>query len=146
MHKNQIPYTNEMAKKICRAVSTSSDGLRKICAKNPDFPSYVTIHEWRLDYPDFAEMFTNAKRIQAEILAEEIKDIADDSSQDTIITYDKEGNPIEKFNKEWVARSRLKVDTYKWIACKLAPRLYGEKIQTEQKVTIKHEDALKELE
>lgn len=140
-------YTKALGEKICRAVSTSTDGLKKICDRHEDFPEPKTIYEWRIDYPEFGEMFTHAKRTQAEILAEEIKDIADGSEKDTITKFDKEGNEIYVCNKEWVARSRLRVDTYKWLACKLAPKLYGEKTENKQTVVlIKHEDALKELE
>ena len=65
---------------------------------------------------------------QAEILAEEILQIADDASGD--IKYDKDGN--ESLNGEFVARSRLRIDTRKWLAAKLLPKAYGDKKQVEE--------------
>ena len=77
-------------------------------------------------------------------MADETLEIADDSSHDTIT--DDEGN--ERFNSEFAARSRLRVDTRKWLLSKALPKVYGDKITTEHtgRVTISHEEALGELE
>jgi hypothetical protein len=133
-------FSKEMADLICRKVATTTDGLRKICARSPELPTSETILEWRLDYPTFSSQYAEAKRIQADLLAEEIMDISDDDAQDEII--DNNGNV--KFNSEYVQRSRLRVDSRKWIAAKLMPKVYGEKIQNEV-VMRTPEDVLKEL-
>lgn len=134
-------YTDELGKAICKAVSTSTDSLAQICAQNPEFPSPKCIYEWRIDYPLFGNMYALAKGMQADLLAEEILSIADDSSKDTII--DAEGN--ERCDHEWAHRSRLKIDARKWIACKLMPKVYGDKQQVDSTITISHEDTLKDL-
>jgi hypothetical protein len=54
--------------------------------------------------------------------ADEIIDIADDAGRD--VSVDNEGN--QRVNGEAIARSRLRVDTRKWIMSKLAPRKYGD--------------------
>jgi hypothetical protein len=136
-------YSPELARKICRAIATTTDSMTIICKQNPDFPSKKVIWEWRFDYEDFRNLYIEAKRQQADLLAEEINDIADNDSQDRIIN---EATGREVANTEYIARSRLRVDTRKWIACKLLPKVYGEKVQNETTVTIKQEDALKELE
>ena len=145
--KNKIgapafPYDQNIADQICNIVSTSTDGLKKICKEHSEFPNHVVINQWRLAYPNFAYQYENAKRTQAELLAEEILEIADDSARDTIV--DAEGNV--RFNSEWLARSRLRVDTRKWVASKLLPKIYGDNSKVETTVTVRHEDALKELE
>ena len=137
-----FPYTQEMSTAICRAVSTAPYGLERICRDNPTFPRAATIYCWRLDYPDFAEKYAEAKRIQADILAENIMDISDDTSNDYIV--DDEGK--ERLNGEHIQRSRLRVDSRKWMASKLLPKIYGDKVQNEVIATVRHEDALKELE
>lgn len=133
-------FSKEMAGLICRKVATTTDGLRKICARSPDIPTSETIREWRLDFPEFSAQYAEAKRLQADLLAEEILDISDDDSQDEII--DQNGNI--KFNSEYVQRSRLRVDSRKWIAAKLMPKVYGDKMQNEV-VMRTPEDVLKEL-
>lgn len=137
-----IPYSDELAAKICRAIASSTDSLKKICARNPGFPQRTTIWEWRIDYPIFANMYNDAKRAQADLMAEEIAEIADDDTHDTMIS-DK-GNAVQ--NSEYIARSRLRVETRKWIACKLLPKVYGDRVTNETTVMVRHEDALKELE
>jgi hypothetical protein len=76
---------------------------------------------------------------QAEFMAEDILDIADDDSKD--IKYDEDGN--ESCNAEFVARSRLRIDTRKWLASKLAPKIYGDRSIVE--TTIKHEENIQDL-
>ena len=134
-------YTPALGAKICRAIATSADSIKKICSRNPDFPVREVIWGWRIDHPDFANMYNEARRAQADLLAEEINEIADDDSQDVVM-----GEHGEKQNTEYIARSRLRVDARKWIACKLLPKVYGDKTITEGTLHITHENALKELE
>ena len=66
--------------------------------------------------------YARACEIRAEKIFEEIIEIADDASQDAIYT---ERGPVE--NKEFVNRSRLKVDARKWVLSKMNPTKYGDK-------------------
>jgi hypothetical protein len=68
--------------------------------------------------------------------------IADDKSQDNIIGED--GKLI--CNTEHINRARLRIDLFKWLACKLVPRVYGDSVKHESILTLKHEDAIKLLE
>lgn len=139
-------YTLELAKDICKQLATTNKGIITLCNENPHWPARTTVFEWRLDYKDFADMYAQAKRDQIECMIDEIQEISDNMRGDTIITYDESGEPVERCNTEWLGRSRLRIDTRKWIAAKLAPKLYGEKITNETTVTIvKHEEAIKEL-
>lgn len=127
------PYTPELGAKICRAIATSVDSMTKICADNEDFPQRECIWGWRIDYPEFGHMYDNAKRIQADLLVEELNEIADNTTNDTIIKTDKRGEEYEVANTEWIARSRLRVDTRKWVASKMMPKVYGDKKEDESK-------------
>lgn len=124
-------FTQELADKICEMISTSNKGLRTIC-KELDI-STMTVLRW-LDDEDkksFCLQYARAKEEQAEHLAEEIISIADDSSRDTKIIKGKDGSDIEVENTEWTNRSKLRVEARKWIASKLKPKKYGDKVQTE---------------
>ncbi len=66
-----------------------------------------------------------AREAQAEVRADEIVDIADDDTND--FTADKDGKLVA--NNEHIQRSRLRVDARKWIAVKLLPKRYGDKMQ-----------------
>lgn len=139
-HLNSM-YTSELGEKICFAISTTLESITELCKSHEDFPGREQVWKWRIMHPEFGEMYTNAKRCQADLLVEQIIEIADDKSKDTIVNEKGE----EHCDKEWVQRTKVRIDTRKWLAAKLLPRIYGENISTQATVTIKHEDALKDL-
>lgn len=119
----EFPYTQEIANEICLMIATSNKGIHSI-SKMKGMPSYPVVWGWLNDTTkDFSILYARAKKEQQEFLAEEIIDISDDSSGDILHT---EKGEIE--NKEFVSRSRLKVDTRKWLMSKLAPKKYGDKL------------------
>lgn len=123
-------YIPEVAEDICNLLMLG-ESLRSIC-KRPGMPAIRTVMYWLQRHEDFMQQYACAREIQAELLAEEIIEIADDSSGDVIV--DDDGK--EQTNHERVARSRLRVDARKWYASKLAPKRYGDRIQHDQKITI----------
>ncbi len=135
-------YCPYIVEEICELVATDTCGLKALCDKHPHIPNHDTIQRWRYLYPTFSSQYAQAKMKQAELLAEECLEICDKDDED--IKYDKDGNEI--CNTEFIARARLRVDTRKWIATKLAPRIYGERQQVDTRITVTHEDALKALE
>lgn len=118
-------YSQYLADIICGRL-TEGDSLRKIC-RDDDMPCTATIFSWFRVYPDFLGQYTRAVQNRVETHVEEMLEISDDSRNDTQV--DDEGNVI--VNHDHIQRSRLRVDTRKWIASKLKPRKYGEKIVQE---------------
>lgn len=117
-------YTQEVADIICEEIATSNKSLKTIC-DDEFMPAVRTVLYWLRTNEIFLQQYTRAKEEQADFLAEEIIEIADDSSQD-LDRIDDFGNRIE--NKEFVNRSRLRVDARKWVASKLKPKKYGDKL------------------
>lgn len=115
-------YTEELGIFICTELAKGRS-LVKIC-DDEDMPDISTVYRWRLSDPVFREMYARAREDQADTLADEIVSIADYSAQD--VTIDSEGN--ERLDHEFVARSKLRVDARKWVASKLKPRTYGDKL------------------
>jgi hypothetical protein len=103
-------YSVEAAAEIC-AWLASGQSLKSFC-KQPDAPGLSTVYQWLAAHKDFADLYTRAREDQADALADEMLDIADDASLD----------PNDK---------RVRIDTRKWIASKLKPRVYGDKVQSE---------------
>lgn len=116
-------YTPELAAEICETIATQGKGLKQLCREHPHWPHPDTIYEWLGKHQYFSDLYIKAKARQVSVLADQIIDIADDSAQD--ITTNKNGDEV--CNTEFVNRARLRIDTRKWIAAKLAPRIYGEK-------------------
>ncbi len=124
-------YSIELAQEICDAVASSSKGIKALCKENPHFPDRSNVFVWLRKHPEFQDLYARAKRDQIEVLIDDIIEISDDSSNDTLTREDKYGESYEVCNNEWVNRSRLRVDTRKWLASKLVPKLYGDKVTNE---------------
>jgi hypothetical protein len=142
--KTATLYSIEIATEICRAIATNACGVGILCERNPHWPARQTINEWRYDHPEFHDMYYDARKHQIDLLAEEMIDIADEKTNDTIIRQGHDGKEKEYMNTEWINRSRLRVDARKWMAMKLLPKIYGEK--SEQKIEVStHENWLETL-
>jgi hypothetical protein len=120
-----VRYDEKMIDKICQEIEISEKGLHHIL-QNPDYPRLGTIQNWLASgkYPYLNERYARAKRLQAEYMESQLLAIADDISNDTITTED--GREFE--NKEWVNRSKLRIDTRKWLMAKLYPKKYGDRV------------------
>lgn len=116
-------YNEDMAALICERVKSHDWGLKRLCEHYDDLPTKETVNEWRAKYPEFSSQYAQAKLQQADLLAEECLDIADDASSD--IKLNDEGMPIWDIN--CINRARLRIDTRKWLAAKLLPKQYGAK-------------------
>lgn len=119
-------YTPELATAICTHIAEGKS--LRIIGGMDGMPHQATIMAW-LDgsRPEFSEQYARAREAQADKLAEEALQIADDGRSDTYL--DAEGN--ERTDNEVIQRSRLRVDTRKWLASKMAPKKYGDKVTQE---------------
>ena len=70
---------------------------------------------WREQYPEFAEQLRAAQAARADLMAEEILEIADDSGNDWIEKETKRGHTWREPNNEAIQRSRLRVETRKYL-------------------------------
>lgn len=121
-------YTQDMGTKICQEIALGSS-IRTVC-KLDGMPSVQTIFNWFKAYPDFLEQYTRATQERSEAMAEDIMDISDDGVNDWMeIHYGNDPNNTSwKVNNEAVQRSKLRVDTRKWLMSKMVPKKYGDKI------------------
>ena len=118
-------YSDKLAATICMRLA-EGESLRKICADDA-MPGKSTVLGWLLDgeHDGFLDQYTHAREAQADYFADEILEIADDSSGDTFTTQD--GKEI--VNHDHITRSRLRVDTRKWLMARIAPKVYGDRLQ-----------------
>jgi hypothetical protein len=105
-------YTQELADRICERLA-SGESLRAICLDD-GMPDGKTVRNWLSDKPDFVLQYARAREDQAEAHADRIIEIADDADID----------PHHK---------RIMVDARKWVASKLKPKRYGDKLDLEHK-------------
>jgi hypothetical protein len=115
-------YDPTIALEICSRIA-AGESLRKICL-DEQMPVQSTVFKWITANEDFAKQYACARTAQMEAMAEEIIEIADDGLNDTYETEDG-----ERTNSDVIQRSRLRVDTRKWLMSKLAPKKYGDKVE-----------------
>ncbi|MCW2405049.1 hypothetical protein M2336_001678 [Sphingobium sp. B1D7B] len=115
-------FTQEIADAICEGLANARS-LRSICL-DENMPSQTTVFRWLADerYTTFREQYARAREAQADAIFDECLDIADDAANDYM-------GDDEKYNGDAVARSRLRIDTRKWMAGKLRPKVYGDKLE-----------------
>jgi hypothetical protein len=140
MLKNELSeYQQELGDKICSIVATHTESLEDL-VKMYELPPVRTIYDWLYRNDAFSHNYAKAKQIQAQRMIEELDKIAKEKSY----YVDADGN--QRVDPGYTASQRLIADTRKFIASKLVPKVYGDKQTIEQTVTVKHEDALKDLE
>lgn len=117
-------YSDAVASKLCDLIA-SGLSLRKACELE-GMPNVSTVIRWLADESraEFCAQYMRAREAQADHLAEEMLTIADEA--ETTVR----GEDVV-FDSTAVARNRLRVDTRKWLASKMAPKKYGDKITAE---------------
>lgn len=125
-------YTEPVATEICSRIS-AGESLRAVC-RDPEMPSIPTVRRWLRnneggddEIGSFRTRYARAREDLYEHWAEEIMEIGDDGTGDE---WTDEGGKVHK-NKDVTQRSRLRVDTRKWLLSKLVPDKYGDKLQHE---------------
>lgn len=121
-------FTQELVDKICNRISLG-ESTRKIL-KDKDMPSSATFYKWLTDKDkkDFLEQYETSCNIRAELMFEELNEIADDGTNDFMEVTSDNGEVREQLRPEHIQRSRLRVDTRKWYLSKVLPKKYGDKM------------------
>ena len=110
--------------RICNGKS-----LKSILDSDNKMPSRPIVYTWLNKENDnydkeFFNNYVRATQDRADYLVEEIITIADDQEGDT---YEDDDGKIQT-NHNVISRSKLRVDSRKWIAGKMRPKKYGDKL------------------
>lgn len=120
-----IEEINEMFERIIKGIAEDGEPLRSVLNRH-SMPSAKTFYEWIDGDDEKRKQYARACEERADSIFEEILEIADESNAD--ISISDEGKII--VNGENIQRSKLKVDTRKWMLGKMNPKKYGEKNTT----------------
>lgn len=120
-------FSAEIAAYICARLM-DGESLRSICL-DQNMPDRATVHRWLASNEAFRDQYARAREIQADTIVDETLDIADDATNDWMERRNDDGQSIGwQVNGEHIQRSRLRIDQRKWMAGKLAPKKYGERV------------------
>lgn len=127
MARPTIDISKETLNDIFDDLATSNVSFAKIC-ENHDV-CFVTLWRHMSKDEDLCNRYARSKEMQMDYLSEDILVIADDADADKIL-YDNTvtGKKECYVDHEVVQRSRLRVDTRKWLMSKLKSKKYGDKL------------------
>ena len=115
--------TADQFNEVCDLMEVETIGLPHLCKRVGISTS--SFYKYKKENPEAEKRYAQSKNTQCELIAYEIIDIADDGTNDfmTVVKGDEE---YEAERKEVVNRSRLRVDSRKWLLSKLVPKKYGD--------------------
>jgi hypothetical protein len=102
-------YTPALGRAICERLA-NGEPLLAICEAD-DMPDRITVWRWNRQRDEFRNMILAAREFGADALAEQCLQIADGSGD--------------------TRRDLSKISTRRWLASKIAPRRYGDRLATE---------------
>jgi len=118
-------FSEELVAVICERIA-NGESLKAIC-EDDEMPSQSTVFKWLSEKPDFTEKYAHARDAQADALFDDILSIADDGRNDWMQrNFGEETRWVE--NGEAIRRSQLRIDARKWMASKLKPKKYGDRL------------------
>jgi hypothetical protein len=126
MVNHEIANTAEIADRI---LHESRDGrtMRAVC-RNLGMPDERTVRRWVSDDREgFAARYTHARQVGDDAMADEMFEITDDNSSDSIEHRKKNGDVEAKPNAVSVSRARLRFEARRWMLSKALPKIYGER-------------------
>jgi len=119
-------FTQETADLICARMA-DGQSLREIC-RDDAMPGQRTVFQWLQKHAEFAQQYARAREQLLEHWADEIVEIADDGTNDWIERERSDGSRSTTVDADHINRSRLRIDTRKWLMSKLGPKKYGDKL------------------
>lgn len=129
---NQTKYTDALATEILVRMAGGLT-VNQVCRQLETEGTKIapsTVRLWVLDNRQgFAERYARAREMTLEFWADECVDIADDGTNDWVERKSKEGETFTVVDHEHISRSKVRIDTRKWLLSKLKPDRYGDKLQ-----------------
>ncbi|NQY41964.1 MAG: hypothetical protein HRT87_01255 [Legionellales bacterium] len=126
-----MAYTEEEKTKAFKIVTdrvANGESLRAVLRDENTMGS-ESFYKWMEQDESKAKQYAHAYSVRADVIFEEILEIADKQGSDVDIVDGKEVT-----NNNVVQRSRLQVDARKWVLAKMNPKKYSDKIQVDSSV------------
>lgn len=112
------PYDKKVADTICDLVAEGQN--LHVIGKLDGFPPRWRIYEWFKEQPDFADNYARAREDRADWRSSKI---------DEVVT--------QMLNAQIEPQAaRVAIDAHKWQAGKEKPKVYGDKLQTENETKL----------
>lgn len=125
----RVDYNASQAERILERVS-EGETLTEVCRDPLMGVSIGVFRRWCREREDLRDKWILAKFQQAEAWSDKLIEIADDTSGD----FKERGDGSTYVDHENIQRSKLRIETRKWLMGKNMPKLYGEHQEINQNV------------
>lgn len=129
-----MAYKKDEIEKIFNSICDKiEDGkpVRQIL-KEKGMPSSQTFFEWLEEDRIKSKRYAHATEIRADVIFDEIFEIADNTIEGIVIETDDHGRTKEK-KGDMLGHRKLQIDARKWVLSKMQPKKYGDKLEIDQK-------------
>lgn len=104
-------YNYDLCVEICERI-VLGEHIKPILESNEKYPTFPTWCRWKREHDELFNLYTRSIQDKAEMLIFEINQTMADV----------------RFGILDASQGRLIIDTYKWLASKFYPKMFGEKI------------------
>lgn len=109
-------YNYDLCVEICDLVANGSHIIDALNSSN-NYPSWSTFRRWKRDNDELQTLYTRSIQDKSEMVIFEIYQTLKDLKNKTIDA----------------SQARVLIDTYKWIASKYYPKMFGDKLDLTSK-------------
>lgn len=120
-------FSQEKADVICERLA-KPESLRSICSDD-DMPDRTTVFRWLREHDEFRNQYASACDDRADAIFDEMIELSDTSVIGEKTEIDKDGNVVKITTGDMIERSRLGVETRKWVLGRMKPKKYGDRLQ-----------------
>ena len=103
-------YSIKLITEICDLIA-NGNSLRSICER-PEMPAINNVRLWLIKYDEFRVRYAHARDDQADYYADEILRVIREAPA----------------TRDEIERAKVEAEALKWIASKLKPKKYGDKL------------------
>jgi len=109
MRAAPVEFSQELFDEICERIA-DGESLRSIC-RDSHMPNKASVFRWLGSNAELSDQYARARSAQADSLFDDILEITDLAEPESAQV------------------ARLRVDARKWMAGKLRPKVYGDKLE-----------------
>lgn len=113
---------SEIVGDICERIAAGESVDSVFASPGPDFPALRTFWRWLNDDPECDALYQKATARRGEKYAEEIVELIDVEPPMVVTKFGEQVDP------GWVAWQRNRIDARKWVAARMLPKRYGDKV------------------
>lgn len=118
-----VNYSFELSERICERLANGESATA--ITRDAGMPSYSVMARWLREKPDFARRYRIAREAGYEYWADDLIDIADQTQVGEVRTTQEWGTQVR--TADMLEHRRLRIDARKWLLCKRARHIYGER-------------------